>query len=344
MNAMGLLLVTHPDCALHVAWQGHPERPARLDASLQGVDDMHFGSDLEQRAASLAPLSALLLAHEVEFIDALVRLDEDGGGSIDPDTAMSPQSWRAARLAAGAGLDAVSALESGEADSALVVVRPPGHHATPVRAMGFCLLNNVGVTAAALADAGERVVILDFDAHHGNGTQEIFESDERVLFISLHQYPFWPGTGAAHETGSGQGSGYTINVPMPAGAGGETYRRAMDLLVEPAVSAFAPTWLLISAGFDGHRDDVISQLGLTAADFAEMTNHARSWVPAGRTVAFLEGGYELESLRLATGAVAGALLGASHQIEDLSKSAVGADSLPDMVATRTRSGLLGFTA
>ncbi|MFV1990288.1 MAG: histone deacetylase family protein [Acidimicrobiales bacterium] len=339
---MGLLLITHPDCAKHVPPGGHPERPTRLTAALDGISDLGLGTDIEQRDASLAPLEALLLAHKPELIDELVALDRRGGGGVDPDTSMSVGRWRGARLAAGAGLDAVIALQDDVADAAIAVVRPPGHNATPTRAMGFCLLNNVAVTAAVLADGGERVVILDFDAHHGNGTQAIYESDPRVLFVSLHQYPFYPGSGAAEEVGLHDGRGYTVNVPIPAGAGGETYRQAMDIIVEPAVAQFDPTWLLISAGFDGHRDDRISQVGLTAGDFADLTKRAKKWVPAGRTIVLLEGGYDLASLRTSTAAVAGALVGSSLESEALSDGAIGAELLPAMAATRARAGLAGF--
>ncbi len=342
MSAMGLLVITHPDCEEHLPPEGHPERPARLSAALSGIGDLHLGTDVERREASLAAMDSLRLVHAPGLIEELVALDRVGGGSIDPDTSMSADSWRAARLAAGAGLDAVVALREGVADSALAIVRPPGHHATPTRAMGFCLLNNVAVAAAALVEAGERVVILDFDVHHGNGTQSIYESDPRVLFVSLHQYPFYPGTGAADEVGLHDGRGYTVNVPVPAGAGGETYRQAMDIIVEPAVAQFEPTWLLISAGFDGHRDDRISQVGLTAGDFADLTLRAQKWVAAGRTIVLLEGGYDLASLRTSTAAVAGALVGSSLETEALSDSATGAELLPAMSATRARAGLAGF--
>src|SRR6185436_3501446 len=155
-------------------------------------------------------------------------------------------------LAAGAGLDAIDRLDRGDASAAFLAVRPPGHHATPTRAMGFCLLNNVAVTAAALAARGERVIILDWDAHHGNGTQDAFYDDPRVLYVSFHEHPLYPFTGKLHEAGHGAGAGSTINVPLPEGATGDVYLHAMDDLVAPAVEAFAPTWLLLSAGFDGH--------------------------------------------------------------------------------------------
>ena len=174
-------------------------------------------------------------------------------------------------LAAGAGLSAVEALDRGEADAAFCAVRPPGHHASPHRPMGFCLVNNIGVTAAALAERGERVLIVDWDAHHGNGTQDAFYDDARVLFISMHQYPFYPGTGALTDTGCGAGEGVTVNVPFPAGTSGDTYRAAIEEVVVPAAERFEPTWVLVSAGFDGHRADPLTDLGLSAGDYVDLT-------------------------------------------------------------------------
>lgn len=341
MSVVSLLLVTHPDCAKHVAWPGHIERPARLGAALDGIADLDLGDDLITHWAEPASLAILGSVHDESLLEQLESLDAVGGGPIDPDTAMSETSWLAARLAAGAGLEAIDALGSYEVDAAITVVRPPGHHATARTAMGFCLLNNVAVAAKSLIGTGERVVILDFDAHHGNGTQDIFYDDPRVLFVSMHQYPFWPGSGAADEVGIGPGSGYTLNVPMPAGASGEAYRRAMDLLIEPVVLEFSPTWLLISAGFDGHRADSISSLGLTSGDFAGFVAQALTWVEKRRSVIFLEGGYDLRSLRSATCAVGAVLVDEQIELEGMSSGDVGVSQVDDLIAQRRTLGLLG---
>jgi acetoin utilization deacetylase AcuC-like enzyme len=193
--------------------------------------------------------------------------------------------------------------------------------------MGFCLLNNVAVTAAALADQGERVMILDYDAHHGNGTQDVFYNDPRVLFISLHQSPLYPGTGPLHERGSGDAVGTTVNIPMPPGATGEHYRAAWDEVIAPVAEAFAPTWLLISAGFDGHRADPITELGLSSADIADLTADALAIVGAGRRMVFLEGGYDLDAIASSTQSVMSALVGERVHLETPTSGGPGADAV-----------------
>jgi acetoin utilization deacetylase AcuC-like enzyme len=175
--------------------------------------------------------------------------------------------------------------------------------------MGFCLFNTVAVTAAALADRGERVLIVDYDAHHGNGTQDIFWADPRVAYVSFHEYPLYPGTGAMREVGAGEGHGTTINLPMPAGTTGDAYRAGVDEVIRPFAQAFDPSWLLISAGFDAHRADPLTDLGLSAGDIADLTDALLTLVPAGRQIAFLEGGYDLEALAACAAACVGALAG-----------------------------------
>jgi acetoin utilization deacetylase AcuC-like enzyme len=310
-----LLLSTSERFAVHDTRRGHPERPARLDAVLAGIESADVGDALVRVAPRAATRAELEGAHPPDFLDAMERFCASGGGAIDGDTAAVEASWAAAVLAAGAGPDAVERLDRGEADAAFCVVRPPGHHAMPARAMGFCLVNNVAVTAAALADRGERVLILDWDAHHGNGTQAVFYSDPRVLYVSLHEFPLYPFTGRLGETGAGDGVGTTLNLPLPAGLTGDVALAVMDEVVAPVVEAFAPSWLLVSAGFDGHRADPLTGLGLSSGDFADLTRRSLSFAPAGRRIAFLEGGYDLQALADSAGAFAAALVGEEHRPE-----------------------------
>jgi len=234
-----------------------------------------------------------------------------GGGMLDADTVVSADSWRAAVTAAGTGIAAIEALEDGAADAAFLALRPPGHHARPAQGMGFCLINNVAVAAAELAARGERVLIVDYDAHHGNGTQEIFYADPRVLYVSFHEWPLYPGTGRHDEIGHGAGEGTTVNLPLPAGATGDVYLRALDEVVAPQVEQFGPTWVLISAGFDAHRADPLTGLGLSAGDYAAISGRVAEWARPGRLVSFLEGGYDLGALRDSVAASLPALIGAA---------------------------------
>jgi acetoin utilization deacetylase AcuC-like enzyme len=215
---------------------------------------------------------------------------------LDADTYAVTESWEAAIRAAGAGTAAAAALEEGHGEEAFLAVRPPGHHATSTRAMGFCLFNNVAVTAASLTAAGSRVAIVDWDVHHGNGTQDTFFRDGSVLYVSIHEFPFYPGTGWVDELGAGPGSGTTINIPLPAGTAGDVYRAAMAEVAVPALETFGPDWLLVSAGYDAHAADPLADIRLEAADYAAMATALRATVPSGRTVYFLEGGYDLDAV------------------------------------------------
>jgi acetoin utilization deacetylase AcuC-like enzyme len=261
--------------------------------------------------------------HPAAHLDEIEAFCAAGGGRLDPDTSATEASWDAAVLAAGAGLDAIERLDRGEADAAFCAVRPPGHHATPRRVMGFCLLNNVAVAAAALADRGERVLVYDWDAHHGNGTQDAFYADPRVLYVSAHQWPLYPGTGALHESGVDAGLGTTINLPFPPGTTGDVYLAAFDDVIAPAIASFEPTWTIVSAGFDAHRADPLTGLDLAAGDYVDLTKRLLATVPAGRVLAFLEGGYDLQALALSAGAFVAALAGADFRPEPATSGGPG---------------------
>jgi acetoin utilization deacetylase AcuC-like enzyme len=318
-----VLLATHPRFADHEAGRGHPERPARLTAVLDGIEHADLAGALRPVEVLPAGRDELERVHPAAFVDALERFCASGGGRIDADTGACSGSWDAALLAAGAGLSSIAALDAGEGDSALCVVRPPGHHATPSRAMGFCLLNNVAVVASALAARGERVVIVDYDAHHGNGTQDTFYERGDVLYISFHQWPLYPGTGAIDEVGHGDGYGATLNLPMPPEATGDVYRAALEEVVDPVVARFQPTWLLVSAGFDAHRRDPLTDLGLTSGDYADITKHIMGYAPTGQRMLLLEGGYDLEALADTAGAVVAALADGQYRPEHATSGGPG---------------------
>ncbi|MEY2423318.1 MAG: hypothetical protein QOI95_3385 [Acidimicrobiaceae bacterium] len=320
---MPVLFATHARYLDHVAGRRHPERPARLDAVLAGVEAADLGEALIPFAPRSATRDELGRVHDTAYVDRVEGFCRDGGGRLDADTGASAESFEAALLAAGAGLDAVDRLDRGEADSAFCAVRPPGHHALANRAMGFCLFNNVAVTAAALADRDERVLIVDFDAHHGNGTQDLFYDDPRVTYVSMHEWPLFPGTGALNETGGADAAGCTVNFPFPAGTAGDAYLAAVDDVVTPLAEAWRPTWLLISAGFDAHRLDPLTDMGLTSGDYGLLTERLVSLVAPRRVIGFLEGGYDLDALATSSGACVAALAGLKYQPEKPTSAGFG---------------------
>jgi acetoin utilization deacetylase AcuC-like enzyme len=260
------------------------------------------GREISEIAAPAADRGALLRVHEASYVDGIEAFCSSGGGALDADTNAVTESWEAAIRAAGAGPAAAAALEDGQGEEAFLAVRPPGHHATSTRAMGFCLFNNVAVTAASLTATGAQVAIVDWDVHHGNGTQDTFFRDGSVMYVSIHEFPFYPGTGWVDELGAGQGLGSTINIPVPAGTAGDVYRSAVTEVVIPALESFRPDWLLVSAGYDAHLADPLADIQLAAADYGAMATELRAAVPLGRTIYFLEGGYDLDAVEASVAA------------------------------------------
>ncbi len=310
---MATALLTHMDCLDHVTPDGHPERVDRLRSVLAALETEAFQDLIRVQAPEVAR-EAVDRAHAPGYADRILeQLPASGGVALDADTWLSPGSWRAAARAAGAVVEAVDMVLDGEVRNAFCAVRPPGHHAERDRAMGFCLLNGVAIGALHAVEARglARVAVVDFDVHHGNGTQDIFERDGRLFYASTHQWPLYPGTGAPHETGVGN----IVNVCLPALAGSVEFRAAFASGLLSAVERFKPELLMISAGFDAHGDDPLAQLLLNESDFVWATDRlcqlaARDW--NGRVVSTLEGGYDLPALARSTAAHVAALMRNSH--------------------------------
>ncbi|MEX0626573.1 MAG: histone deacetylase [Chloroflexota bacterium] len=313
-----VLLLTDEAMAGHRP-PAHPERPERLSAAASGVADgaASAGASLGRPAVEPAEAADLERVHPAPFLALLDEVAREGGGWIDPDTFIGPDSMVAARLAAGVTIQAARAAAAGDVDVAFAAVRPPGHHARRNRAAGFCLLNNVSVAALALRASGlaQRIAILDWDVHHGDGTQSIFDGDPDLCYASTHQMPLYPGSGEAAERGTGPGLGSKHNVPLAPGSGDDAFTEAWLTRLLPAVEAFAPAAILVSAGYDAHRLDPLAQLEVTAAGYRSVAEAVGRMARAGGVGGIaltLEGGYDLDALHdSAAATVAGLLAGLS---------------------------------
>jgi len=307
------LLYSHPACHDHVAGPHHAECPERLDAIAKALEAPAFAA-LERHSAAAATRAQVALAHPADFVDfVLESIPASGYAAFDSDTVVSPGSGTAALHAAGGLCQAVDAVVTGAADNAFCAVRPPGHHAEATQAMGFCLFNSVAVAAhhARKAHGLVRVAVVDFDVHHGNGTQALFWNEPELFYASTHQMPLYPGTGATDETGV---AGNIVNAPLRSGDGSAAFRRAVEERVLPGLEDFKPELLIISAGFDAHAEDPLAGLNLQDEDYAwvtqELTNFARE-VCGGRVVSALEGGYNLDALARSAAAHVAALMAAA---------------------------------
>jgi len=304
-------VVEDPRYREHRGPGGHPERPERLDAVHRAIEARRAAVD------SLAPRPAsedeILRIHSPDHLRGVADAAGHAPAQLDPDTYVSAQSYEVALLAAGASVDLALRVARGEAEWGFAAVRPPGHHAEARHAMGFCLFNNVAIATRALQQEAQvgRVLVLDWDVHHGNGTQHSFEEDPTVLYVSTHQFPYYPGTGDFGEAGRGAGEGATLNVPLPAGCGDAEYLGALQRLVAPAARAFAPEFMLVSCGFDAHADDPLASMNVSEQGYKQMAQVVRAMADelcGGRLLFVLEGGYALSGLEQGTRSVLDALL------------------------------------
>lgn len=295
-------IVTHPAYLEHDMGPGHPESPERLRAILAKLESSGTMSKLTRIDPRKAANEWITRIHDPAYVQRLEdKAPSSGYASLDPDTSMSPGSLAAAYLAAGGAMAAVDAIMDNQVDQVFCAIRPPGHHAEANRAMGFCLFNNVAIAARYIQERHglKRVMIVDWDVHHGNGTQHVFEGDPSILFFSTHQFPHYPGTGSEKERGQGKGEGATINVPMHGGQGIDDYREVFQKVLVPAADAFKPEFVLISAGFDAHQDDPLASMNITDEGYGELTRMVAEIANThcyGRIVACLEGGYDLRAL------------------------------------------------
>ncbi len=326
-----LVMNAHVDDVGHEE-PGHPERPDRLTATLAGVEISTWATTSPMSLPTRPPVrnsrACTTVPTSTSWAPFATRVAATSTRTPTPPLNRGPSRNTPPEPASRSSMQ----LRQSEDAIGFVAARPPGHHALRDRAMGFCLLNNVAVAAASLTAQGERVAIVDWDVHHGNGTQAIFWNDPNVLYVSTHQWPLYPGSGGAREIGGVDALGHTVNIPLPPGATGDVLRRAFDDIAAPLLEAFDPTWVLISAGFDGHRDDPIADLAFSSGDFAHLATTVASFAPPSRLALFLEGGYNLDALRNSVGATLASLLGREYQSEAATNGGAGNELIE-----RTRS-------
>jgi acetoin utilization deacetylase AcuC-like enzyme len=326
MAAMTVAFVTSPLHIEHFA-AGHPESPDRLEAVLSLLRECGLLERLLTVEARDATADELALVHDPRYIEALDRACAEGGGWADMDTYMTARSCAAARQAVGAVVAATDAVLSGDSRSAFCAVRPPGHHARPTQAMGFCLANNVAIAAAHAHSRGiERIAIIDIDVHHGNGTQDAFYSEPDILYVSTHQYPYYPGTGRLEEIGEGEAAGTNVNIPLAAGSGDEEYATAFERVVEPIVRRFEPHLVLVSCGFDAHFADPLASMSLSASGYGDLASRIVRMAGEysdGRLVVALEGGYDLTAIAWGARIVIETMLGETPAPDPLGRAPGG---------------------
>ncbi|MFO7298835.1 MAG: histone deacetylase [Actinomycetes bacterium] len=303
---MRLVVASHPVSHDHATGVGHPERPERVSAVMRGIE--LSGLETIRIESPVIDQVDLLRVHDEDYVDYIEWFCRKGGGHLDGDTVASPDSWEAALRSAGAVTAVVEELTGRTGTAGFAVTRPPGHHALRDRAMGFCLFNNVAVAAARIRARGQTVAVVDWDVHHGNGTQATFLDDEGVLYVSLHQNPLYPHEGVVEDIDRGA-AGTTVNIPLMPYTGGEAYREAFDGIVMPLLEHFEPDWVLVSAGYDAHHDDPLAHMSLTASDYGWMAARLTVTFPPERTVVALEGGYDLAGLEEGVAATVRGLAG-----------------------------------
>lgn len=292
---MELVVASHPAALRHDTSRNHPERPDRVNSARAGLIDA--GLTIVDITSPLARREDLELIHEPSYIDMLEAFCKMGGGALDMDTIVSSDSWEAALAAVGGVLSTIEELDVRSDATGFVLARPPGHHAMADRAMGFCMFNNVAIAARWLTLQGKRVAILDWDVHHGNGTEASLGDDPAILYVSLHQSPFYPFEGNLSAIEKGAAPGSVINIPLPEGTGGDVYREAWSTVVLPALKEFGPDWVLVSAGYDAHHLDHLAGMRLISADYGWLAESLGREHPASRIVFVLEGGYDLDGIR-----------------------------------------------
>ena len=298
---MTTALIYHPIYLQHDTGVHHPERASRLQAILRKLEKTKLIDKLNLVEPEAARVSDVALVHPRDYIISIEEACKSAPANLDPDTVVSKDSFKAGLFAAGGVIRAADLVVKEDADNAFCMVRPPGHHARPSQAMGFCLFNNIAIGARYIQDKYniKHILIIDWDVHHGNGTEEIFYEDPDVFYISLHQYPHYPGTGARESTGDGKGKGFNINIPMKAGSSDAEYIKAFREVIKPKAKDFKPEFILISSGFDGHKDDPLSSINLTEAGYYEITSIVKeiaAQYSKNRLISILEGGYNLFAL------------------------------------------------